>query len=62
MTPTPVTTAPLADIHEAMRALKVSKQFLYRLPPGTPGRLRFGRTLRFDLALLRQWAAEQGAK
>jgi hypothetical protein len=59
MTPT---INELEDVRGAMRALKLSKQFLYRLPEGTPGVFRFGRSLRFDITALREWAAQQAAK
>jgi hypothetical protein len=43
----------------AAKALEVSKTFLYKLPPGTPGVYRFGRAVRYDVEELRAWASAQ---
>ncbi len=52
-------TNELVDVYGAMQTLKVSKHYLYRLPANVPGRFKFGRSLRFDVAMLREWAAKQ---
>jgi hypothetical protein len=52
----------LAKIKQAEKELKLSREFLYRLPPGTPGVFKFGRSWRCDIDILKQWAAEQARK
>jgi hypothetical protein len=49
----------LAGIDEAQSRLKVSKSFLYRLPPNTPGVYFFGRSKRFCIEELKGWARKQ---
>lgn len=51
--------ATLETIHEALRVLKVSKSFLYRLPPDTPGVYVLGRSKRFCVEELQAWARSQ---
>jgi hypothetical protein len=51
--------AGLVTIDDVIRELHVSRSFVYRLPPGTPGVFRFGRSKRYDVELLKQWAQEQ---
>lgn len=51
----------LATVSEAVRVLGLSREFIYRLPPGTPGILRFGRAVRIDIAALKSWASSQAA-
>ena len=46
-------------IQEAQRALKVSRSFLYRLPPETPGVYVLGRSKRFCVEELQAWAWKQ---
>lgn len=48
--------AELATASEAAKALRVSKAFLYHLPPSTPGVHKFGRAKRFDVERLAEWA------
>jgi hypothetical protein len=43
----------------AARALGVSRSFLYRLKPGTPGVYYLGRSVRYSVVQLRGWAAMQ---
>jgi len=52
----------LATVDEAVKALRLSREFLYKLPKSTPGVHRFGRILRFDIAELRRWARTQAEK
>ena len=49
----------LEKADKAAKALKVSKIYLYRLPPETPGVFRFGRAKRFDVEVLRNWASRK---
>ena len=48
----------LVGIQRAHKELNLSREFLYRLPEGTPGVYKFGRAVRFDLDELRAWAAK----
>ncbi len=50
---------PLADATKAARALKLSTSYLFKLPKDTPGVYKFGSALRFDVAVLRQWARQR---
>ena len=52
----------LAKINRAVKELQVSREYLYRLPAGTPGVFKFGRSKRFDVEILKQSAAEQARK
>jgi hypothetical protein len=46
-------------IEEAQRVLKVSRSFLYRLPPDTPGVYVLGRSKRFCVEEIQAWARKQ---
>lgn len=48
----------LATVREAIEVLKVSKEFLYKLPKDTPGVYRFGRAIRFNIEELKDWARQ----
>ncbi len=47
---------PLVDVTTASRTLNVSKTKLYRLPLSTPGVYCVGKSKRFNLVELLQWA------
>ncbi len=47
---------PLFNANKAAQLLDVSKMWLYRLPPETPGVYRLGRAKRFDPEALKAWA------
>lgn len=49
----------LATVDEASNVLRLSPEFLYKLPKSTPGVHRFGRILRFDITALKRWAQSQ---
>lgn len=49
---------PIVDVSQAAKKLGISKSFIYHLPPGTPGILRFGRALRVDIEQFCEWAAQ----
>jgi hypothetical protein len=46
----------LVDVRAASKSLKISKTTLYRLPLSTPGVYCLGKSKRFNLAELLQWA------
>lgn len=48
-------TKLLVSVNEAAQALGVSREYLYRLPPGTPGLHRFGRAIRIQIDELKEW-------
>ncbi len=48
----------IVDVTRAAKELGISKSFIYHLPPGTPGVLRFGRALRVDVDKFCEWAAQ----
>lgn len=52
----------LVTVDEAVKALKLSREFLYKLPKSTPGVHRFGRILRFNLSELRRWSRSEAEK
>lgn len=52
----------LEDVNEAARKLRVSKTYLYKLPPDTPGVYVFGRAKRFCVDELKQWARERATQ
>ncbi len=54
-----VETARLVNIRTAARTLNVSRMFLYRLRPGTPGLYFIGRMRRFDISEIREWARQR---
>jgi len=47
----------IVDVSRAAKELDLSKSYIYHLPPGTPGILRFGRALRVDVEQFCAWAA-----
>lgn len=49
----------LEGIDVARSPLKVSRSFLYRLPPDTPGIYVLGRSKRFCIEELQAWARQQ---
>jgi hypothetical protein len=49
----------LTGIEAARARLKVSRSFLYRLPPDTPGVYVFGKSKRFCIEELLAWARKQ---
>lgn len=55
----------LVSVKQASQSLKLSRGFLYKLPQGTPGVYRLGRTVRFSidelLTALRRPVLTEGA-
>jgi hypothetical protein len=49
----------LTGIDEARSRLNLSRSFLYRLPPDTPGVYVLGRSKRFCVEELQAWARKQ---
>ncbi len=50
------TERPLFKADKTAQLLDVSKMWLYRLPPETPGVYCLGRSKRFDPEALKTWA------
>ena len=50
------TERPLFKADKTAQLLDVSKMWLYRLPPDTPGVYCLGRSKRFDPEALKTWA------
>ncbi len=49
----------LDTVETTMKALNMSRTFLFKLPNGTPGKYRFGRSVRFNSRELKEWARRQ---
>ena len=46
---------PDVDLHQATQEMNMSKFWFYRLPKNTPGIYRYGRALRVNVPILREW-------
>ncbi len=49
----------LDTVETTMKALNMSRTYLFKLPDGTPGKYRFGRSVRFNIRELKEWARRQ---